>query len=80
MTIVERDHLRAAVARALQLAPDAGHHAAIAAAAQALCLVPEAVAEVVLSAAADAPLPLRAGGTLDPRCAWPFPPAFEVNA
>jgi hypothetical protein len=73
VTIVERDQVRAAVARALQLAPDAGHHAAIAAAAQALCLVPEAVAEVVLSAAADAPLPLRAGGVIDPRAAWPLP-------
>ncbi len=80
MTIVEREHVRAAVARALQLAPDAGHHAAIAAAAQALCLVPEAVAEVVLNAAADAPLPLRAGGAIDPHCAWPFPPVFEVHA
>jgi hypothetical protein len=28
----------------------------------------------------DSPLPLRAGGAIDPRCAWPFPPAFEVTA
>jgi hypothetical protein len=80
VTIVASDQVSAAVARALKLDPGAGHHAAIAAVAQALCLVPEAVAEVVLSAAADAPLPLRDGGTLDPRCAWPFPPAFEVHA
>jgi hypothetical protein len=40
--------------------------------------VPEAVAEVVLSAAADAPLPLRAGGVLDPRAAWPMPAEVEA--
>lgn len=28
----------------------------------------------------DSPMPLRAGGTLDPRCAWPFPPSVEVHA
>lgn len=50
MTIIERDHVRQAVERALQLDPNHDMHAAIASAAQSLCLPVEAVEEVVIGA------------------------------
>lgn len=46
--IIQRDQVRAAVERALQLDPNGDIHAAIASAAQALCLPVEAVEEVVI--------------------------------
>jgi hypothetical protein len=48
MTIVQRDQVRAAVERALQLDPNRDMRAAIASTAQALCLPVEAVEEVVI--------------------------------
>lgn len=97
MTAAGVDQVRAALARAVSLAPEAGMHAAIAAVSQSLRLPSHAVSDAAGLCGVcargphpngdplcvpheDSPMPLRNGVVINPRAAWPFPPAFEVHA